>query len=114
IHRHARRGCCVARGAGCLSRRLGCFGTERHGRTRRGGLMTVVAVERIAADAALSLRGVSAGYDRHVVLHDVDLDVARGGGVALLGPNGAGKTTLLNVASGLLRPTAGTVRLNEH
>jgi branched-chain amino acid transport system ATP-binding protein len=59
----------------------------------------------------LKLDGIQAGYGRHTVLRDVSLDVQPGTVVALLGPNGAGKTTLLRVASGLLRPTAGTVAL---
>ncbi len=58
---------------------------------------------------ALSLEGVSAGYDRLTVLHDVSISVARGQVVALLGPNGAGKTTLLRVAAGLLPARSGTV-----
>jgi branched-chain amino acid transport system ATP-binding protein len=60
---------------------------------------------------ALALEGISAGYGRTTVLRDVSLEVPAGSVVALLGPNGAGKTTLLKVASGLLRPTAGQVRL---
>jgi len=57
----------------------------------------------------LELRGVTAGYGSHTVLRDVDLVVPDHSVVALLGPNGAGKTTLLRVASGLLRPSAGSV-----
>jgi branched-chain amino acid transport system ATP-binding protein len=59
----------------------------------------------------LELRGIEAGYGGHTVLRDVSLDVQPGTVVAVLGPNGAGKTTLLRVASGLLRPSAGTVLL---
>jgi len=59
----------------------------------------------------LKLDGITAGYGRTTVLRDVDLEVAPGEVVALLGPNGAGKTTLLRVASGLLRPTAGTISI---
>src|SRR5207244_3994960 len=51
------------------------------------------------------------GYGGHTVLRDVSLTVPPGTVVAVLGPNGAGKTTLLRVASGLLRPSAGTVLL---
>ncbi len=34
--------------------------------------------------------------------------------VGLLGPNGAGKTTALRCIAGILRPTAGHVRINGH
>ena len=59
----------------------------------------------------LELRGIEAGYGEHTVLRDVSLTVQPGTVVAVLGPNGAGKTTLLRVASGLLKPSAGTVLL---
>ena len=61
---------------------------------------------------ALEFRGVSAGYGRTTVLRGVSLAVPRGKTVALLGANGAGKTTLLRTAAGLLRPTAGEIRLD--
>jgi ABC-type branched-subunit amino acid transport system ATPase component len=46
-----------------------------------------------------------------VAVNDVGL-VARGGAITgLIGPNGAGKTTTFNACTGLVTPTAGTVRL---
>jgi branched-chain amino acid transport system ATP-binding protein len=57
----------------------------------------------------LTVAGVSAGYGRVPVLHDVALTVGPGEVVALLGANGAGKTTLLRVIAGELRPSAGSV-----
>lgn len=55
--------------------------------------------------------GLSAGYGPMKVLFDIDIKVPSGSVLALLGPNGAGKTTSLRVASGLLSPTKGRVRL---
>ena len=65
-----------------------------------------------AEEELLALEDVSAGYGGSAVLHNVTVTVPKGTMVALLGANGAGKTTLLRVASGLLRPTAGQVRLD--
>lgn len=59
----------------------------------------------------LELRNVEAGYGEQTVLRGVDLSVPDDSVVALLGPNGAGKTTVLRVASGLLKPWTGTLRV---
>ena len=61
--------------------------------------------------ALLEVEGLRAGYGGSAVLHGVDLTVGEGQAVALLGRNGAGKSTLLSAVMGLLRPTAGSVRL---
>jgi branched-chain amino acid transport system ATP-binding protein len=60
----------------------------------------------------LDVGGLSAGYDKLEVLHDVDLRVGEGRLLAVIGANGAGKTTLLRAVSGLIRPTAGRVVLD--
>jgi energy-coupling factor transport system ATP-binding protein len=60
----------------------------------------------------LTLRQVRFGFDAaRPVLRDIDVAVMPGDRIALVGPNGSGKTTLLRLALGLLRPTAGAIRL---
>jgi ABC-2 type transport system ATP-binding protein len=54
------------------------------------------------------LRGLAKRYGTKVAVAGVDLDVAGGSFFGLVGPNGAGKTTTLRMATGLLRPDAGS------
>ncbi len=60
----------------------------------------------------LELINVDARYGPFRALFDVSLSIQPGAVMALLGPNGSGKTTLARVASGLVRPSAGTVRFD--
>ena len=50
-------------------------------------------------------------YGSKEALSSVDLTVQRGRIIGLLGPNGSGKTTLIKIASGLLSPTLGEIRI---
>jgi ABC-2 type transport system ATP-binding protein len=52
-------------------------------------------------------------YPGHRALDDVSFEIAPGTITALVGPNGAGKSTLMRVCSGLDRPFAGRVRLQD-
>jgi ABC-2 type transport system ATP-binding protein len=60
----------------------------------------------------LVLEGVSRWYGNVVAVNDVGFEVGPGI-TGLLGPNGAGKTTLLHMMAGFLKPSIGTVRLDE-
>ena len=62
--------------------------------------------------AHLRFLEVSFGYGSTTVLDQISLDLPPGSLAALIGPNGAGKTTLLGLASGTLRPRAGTILLD--
>ena len=53
-------------------------------------------------------------YETVYAVRDLGFTIAPGERVGFLGPNGAGKTTTLKVLSGLLYPTAGTVRVAGH
>ena len=61
---------------------------------------------------ALHVEGLEKSYEELRVLRGVDFNVARGSIFALLGSNGAGKTTVVKILSTLLKPEAGTARVN--
>lgn len=60
----------------------------------------------------ITARGLSLGYGRVTVLHDVDFEIREGEFWFLLGPNGTGKSTLLGAILGLVEPRAGSLRLD--
>ncbi|MFC6332402.1 metal ABC transporter ATP-binding protein [Paenibacillus septentrionalis] len=59
----------------------------------------------------ITVDSVSFSYQQRVVLNDVSFNVKERDFIGLIGTNGAGKTTMLRIIVGLLRPTAGEVRL---
>jgi ABC-2 type transport system ATP-binding protein len=59
---------------------------------------------------AIETRGLGRQYGSTWALTDCTLNIPAGCVTGLVGPNGAGKTTLLNLATGMLRPTAGSIR----
>jgi branched-chain amino acid transport system ATP-binding protein len=65
------------------------------------------------AEKLLELRGVSLAFGGLKVVSDLDLHVDRGEVVSVIGPNGAGKTTLFNLITGIYRPDAGEIELDE-
>jgi ABC-type nitrate/sulfonate/bicarbonate transport system ATPase subunit len=50
--------------------------------------------------------------DKHV-FKDVDLDVKKGEFISIIGPSGCGKSSLLNVVAGFVKPTSGTIYVND-
>jgi ABC-type branched-subunit amino acid transport system ATPase component len=62
--------------------------------------------------ALLALDEVSAGYDEVEVLRGVSVAVRAGEIVSIIGANGAGKSTLLRTVFGMVRPRAGSIRLD--
>ena len=59
----------------------------------------------------IAAHGVSKSFGTHLVLDQVDLEVAEGTVFALLGPNGAGKTTMVRILSTLITADAGTIQI---
>ena len=60
----------------------------------------------------LEVKGLNFGYFSKLVLADINLTIKPGEMVGLLGPNGSGKTTLIKLASGILHPKDGEVKIN--
>jgi ABC-2 type transport system ATP-binding protein len=61
--------------------------------------------------SALDASSLNRRYGNTWALQDCSLSLPTARVIALVGPNGAGKTTLLHLATGLLQPTSGSIRV---
>jgi NitT/TauT family transport system ATP-binding protein len=67
-----------------------------------------------APGVLLRLEGVEQYYGEKIkILGPIDLEVREGEFLSLVGPSGCGKSTLLRIVAGVLKPTAGTVRVGS-
>ncbi|SDS68341.1 ATPase components of ABC transporters with duplicated ATPase domains [Halopseudomonas sabulinigri] len=62
---------------------------------------------------AVTLEGVSQGFDGEVLFKNLSLQIEAGERVAIIGPNGIGKTTLLRTLVGEMAPMKGEVKWAE-
>ena len=63
------------------------------------------------ARPALLAEDIRAGYGAGDIIHGVSVQVAPGAVASVVGPNGSGKSTLLKALCGVIRPSAGWVRV---
>lgn len=62
----------------------------------------------------LDVHNLTMKFDNRTIFQDLDFQLQEGSMTALLGPNGAGKTTLIRILLGMLAPTAGSFKFDEH
>ena len=61
----------------------------------------------------ICLRGVTKSFGPKKVLQGIDLDVAQGESMVVIGGSGTGKSVLLKCILGLMRPDAGSIRIDD-
>jgi zinc transport system ATP-binding protein len=60
----------------------------------------------------IEIKGLSVGYENHLVLDKVSLSILANDFIGVIGPNGGGKTTLIKAILGLLKPFSGEMKLH--
>jgi ribose transport system ATP-binding protein len=69
------------------------------------------ATARTSERDVLAVEGLECRFGATQALRGVDLTVVAGEVLALLGENGAGKSTLIKILAGVVKPSAGTIRI---
>jgi ABC-type branched-subunit amino acid transport system ATPase component/branched-subunit amino acid ABC-type transport system permease component len=97
-------------------------GLRRWGRPIRSAAPADAASDSRSSDAAaaasfagpgLRVAELSVWYGGVLAADEVSLVAEAGKITGLIGPNGAGKTTVFNACSGLIRPSSGTMQLDQ-
>ena len=61
----------------------------------------------------VQIDGLRAGYGKMEILHDINLQVAKGQSLCLIGPNGAGKSTILHSIFGFTNIFGGSITIGD-
>lgn len=65
-------------------------------------------------EAAIEIRGLVKRYGKRTAVDGLELSVRKGDIFGFVGPNGAGKTSTIRIITGLLKPSAGEVRVGGY
>ena len=80
-------------------------------------MATTISVDDLAGlvggDPFVKIEGLKAGYGKMEILHDFNLQVAKGQSLCLIGPNGAGKSTILHSIFGFTNIFSGRILVGE-
>lgn len=61
----------------------------------------------------IELKNITLGYENHIVLKNINIDIDEKDFLCIVGPNGSGKSTLIKGILGLIKPIKGEVRFNN-
>ena len=61
----------------------------------------------------IEIKNLNKRYNNILAVKDINFKINKGSIVGLLGPNGCGKTTTIGMMLGLIKPTSGTVYIND-
>ena len=61
----------------------------------------------------ISIDGLKRNYGNFTALDNINLELLNGEFIAILGPSGCGKTTLLRLLAGFMKPTEGTITIDN-
>jgi len=67
---------------------------------------------KIPQNPKIALAGVEKSFGRKRVLDGIDLAVAAGESLVIIGGSGTGKSVLIKCILGLMRPEAGSIRID--
>jgi branched-chain amino acid transport system ATP-binding protein len=64
-------------------------------------------------DVHVTIEGLTAGYGKMEILHNIDLVCSKGQSLCLIGPNGAGKSTILHSIYGFTNIFSGKITIDD-
>lgn len=66
----------------------------------------------MSMDTILKVQGLVSGYNKSVIIRDVNLEIQRGEIVSIIGRNGVGKSTLIKTIIGVCKAMGGTIEFD--
>lgn len=60
----------------------------------------------------LTFNNLTIGYNKHPVIHHLNMHIEKGTSVAIVGPNGCGKSSLLKGIMSFIKPMGGSITID--